>query len=641
MQEATTVQAGSFLSVTTPFGADVLLLEGFSGREAISEPFHFELRMRSSQTALAASSIVGQSATVTVQTQGGSARYFNGIVTRFAQVGADATQGYYSAALAPRLWLARLGSDRAIYQNLSALDIVQQVLSSFGVTVKQSTTGTYAVREYCVQYDESPFDFISRLMEEEGIFYFFTFANGSHTMVLADSPSAHEPIAGVSQLWFSSDSVAHSASERVSAFELVTGLTERTHIVADYDYTAATVSTATSSASGGVTNGTRYIFPGRYAQAADSTRTADLRLAAQQIGQQTGRGASACYVLSAGSSFMLGGHANAAVNASYVVRAVEHRATNGQYSNDFVVFPSSVPFRPPLVTPRPVVAGNHTALVTGSSGEEIWTDAQGRIKVKFHWDRSSTANENTSCWVRVAQTVAGNGWGHFFLPRVGQEVIVSYVDGDPDRPLVTGSVYNQSSTLPYAQPSMQTRSTIMSRSSKGGTAGNEIRMEDKTGSEELYLHAQKDMNVSIENALATTVIAGNETHTIQKGDRTVDVQTGKETHTVKGTRTLDVTGDETHTNHAKFTHDVTGDYTLKVSGNLTIDVTGSITFKSGTSLAVQAGTSLSSQAGTTLENKAGTTLTLQGLEVQSKASATQTVDGGGMLSLKGGLVKLN
>ncbi len=641
MQEATTVQAGSLLSVTTPFGADVLLLEGFSGREAISEPFHFELRMRSTQVALAASSIVGQSATVTVQTPGGSARYFNGIVTRFAQVGADAAHGYYSAALAPRLWLARLGSDRAIYQNLSALDIVQQVLSSFGVTVKPSTTGTYAVREYCVQYDESPFDFISRLMEEEGIFYFFTFANGSHTMVLADGPSAHEPIAGVPQLWFSSDSISHSPSERVSAFELVTGLTERTHIVADYDYTAATISTATSSASGGVTNGTRYTFPGRYAQASDSTRTADLRLAAQQIGQQTGRGASACYALTAGSSFTLGGHANAAVNANYVVRAVEHSATNDQYSNEFVVFPSSVPFRPPLVTPRPVVPGNHTATVTGSSGEEIWTDAYGRIKVKFHWDRSSTANENTSCWVRVAQTVAGNGWGHFFLPRVGQEVIVSYVDGDPDRPLVTGSVYNQSSTLPYAQPSMQTRSTIMSRSSKGGTAGNEIRIEDKTGSEELYLHAQKDMNVSIENALATTVIAGNETHTIQKGDRTVDVQTGKETHTVKGTRSLDVTGDETHTNHAKFTHDVTGDYTLKVSGNLTIDVSGSITFKSGTSLTAQAGTSLSNQAGTTLENKAGTTLTIQGLEVQSKASATQTVDGGGMLTLKGGLVKLN
>ena len=617
MPGVTTVQTGSFLSVSTPFGENVLLLEGFAGREAISELFHFELRMRSADASLSAAKIVGKTATVTLQAPGGSPRYFSGIVTRFAQVGADATYGYYSAALAPSLWLATLGSDRVIYQSMSVLDIVQKVLSPFNVTIKQSTTGTYEAREYCVQYDESPFQFVSRLMEEEGIFYFFTFANGSHTMVLADSPSAHQPIAAPSTLRFSSDSVAHDASERVSAFQLVTGLTERTHIVADYDFTSATVSSGTSDATSGMTNGTRYTFPGRYAQASQSTSTAGLRLAAQQVGQQTGHGASACCTLTAGSTFTLSGHANSAVNATYVVRTVEHSATNDVYTNEFVVFPSSVPFRPPLVTPRPVVAGNHTAVVSGSTGEEIWTDSYGRIKVKFHWDRSTTQNENTSCWVRVAQTVAGSGWGHFFLPRVGQEVIVSYVDGDPDRPLVTGSVYNESNALPYAQPSMQTRSTIMSRSSKGGSAGNEIRMEDKTGSEELYLHAQKDMNVSIENALATTVIAGNETHTIQKGDRTVDVQTGKETH------------------------NVTGDYTLKVTGNLTIDVSGSITFKSGTSLTSQAGTSLSNQAGTTLENKAGTTLTIEGLEVQSKASAAGTVDGGGMLTLKGGLVKIN
>jgi type VI secretion system secreted protein VgrG len=293
----------------------------------------------------------------------------------------------------------------------------------------------------------------------------------------------------------------------------------------------------------------------------------------------------------------------------------------------------SVPFRPPLVTPRPVVAGTHTALVAGSSGEEIWTDAYGRIKLKFHWDRAAGADENSSCWVRVAQGAAGQGWGHLFLPRVGQEVIVSYVDGDPDRPLVTGSVYNKQDTLPVGLPSLQTQSVIRSRSSKGGTAGNEIRMDDKLNSEELYFHAQKDMNVSIENALSTTVIAGAETHTIQKGDRTIDVQTGKETHNVKGTRALDVTGDETHTNHAAFTQDVTGNYTLKVSGNLIIDVSGSISIK--------AGTSLQSQAGTTLGNKAGTTLTNEGLEVQSKASATQTVDGGAMLALKGALIKLN
>jgi type VI secretion system secreted protein VgrG len=287
------------------------------------------------------------------------------------------------------------------------------------------------------------------------------------------------------------------------------------------------------------------------------------------------------------------------------------------------------------------VAGTHTAKVVGSTDEEIWTDSQGRIKVKFHWDRSEGADQNSSCWVRVAQSVAGPGWGHLFLPRVGQEVVVSYVDGDPDRPLVTGCVYNGDNATPVSLPSMQTQSVMRSRSSKKGTAGNEIRMEDKIDSEELYFHAQKDMTVEIENALSTTVKAGAETHVVQQGDRSVEVSKGNETHTVKGTRALDVTGDETHTNHAKFTQSVTGDhahtvngnYTLKVGGNLVIEVTGSVSIKAGTSFA--------SEAGTTHASKATTTLSTEGMTVSHKASAQQTVDGGGQLALKGGIVQLN
>jgi len=274
-------------------------------------------------------------------------------------------------------------------------------------------------------------------------------------------------------------------------------------------------------------------------------------------------------------------------------------------------------------------------------------------------------DENSSCWVRVSQLWAGLGWGALFLPRIGQEVVVSYVDGDPDRPLVTGCVYNGENGTPVTLPGMQTQSTIKSRSSKQGSAGNEMRMEDKKDAEEFYFHAQKDMKVEVENDLSTTVIAGAETHTVKKGDRTVDVQTGKETHKVKGTRDLTVTGNESHTNEADFKQTVTGNYQLKVSGNLVIDVTGSISIKSGTSFTIEAGTALSSKAGTALtneagtsltnkagmdltnqagtgmKNKAGTTLDSEAAMVTSKASATQTVDGGGMLTLKGGLVKIN
>jgi type VI secretion system secreted protein VgrG len=625
-------QADCFVSVTTPFGADVLLLDGFGGREAISEPFHFDLRMHSTNQALDAQTIIGKGVTVTVKDQVGTARYFNGIVKRFAHTGANSQYGFYSAELAPRLWLLTLGQDRMIYQNQSALDIVKAVLGTFQVPLELRISGTdYAVREYCVQYDESAFDFISRLMEEEGIFYFFTFASGAHTMVLADSASAHE--VGQPKLYFSPDSSVAPRAERVAEFAMTQDIVSGVHVLADYDYLTAASSTASSSASASVPTGRRYTFPGKYATGAEGTRKSAIRLAAQTAQQQTGRGAGYCYALTAGTSFTLSGHVNSALNVSYVVRAVAHMASNDTYSNEFHVFPESVPFRAPLTTPRPLVAGTHTAKVVGSSGEEIWTDANGRVKLKFYWDGSAGADENSSCWVRVSQSSAGQGWGHLFLPRIGQEVVVSYVDGDPDRPLVTGSVYNGENATPVALPSLQTQSVMRSRSSKGGTAGNEIRMEDKLDSEELYFHAQKDMNVAIENALTTTVIAGAESHVIQKGDRTIDVQTGKETHTVKGTRTLDVTGDETHTNHAAFTQNVSGNYTLKVTGNLVIDVTGSVSIKAGTSLA--------SEGGTTHASKAGTTLSSEGMTISHKASATQTVDGGGMLALKGGLVKLN
>ena len=624
-------QADCFVSVTTPFGADALLLDGFGGREAISEPFHFDLRMHSTNKALDAQTIIGKGVTVTVKDQAGTARYFNGIVKRFAHTGANSQYGFYSAELAPRLWLLTLGQDRMIYQNQSALDIVKAVLGTFQVPLELRISGDYAVREYCVQYDESAFAFISRLMEEEGIFYFFTFANGAHTMVLADSASAHE--VGQPTLYFSPDSSVAPRAERVSEFAMTQDIVSGEHVLADYDYLTAASSTASSSASASVPTGRRFTFPGKYATSAEGTRKSAVRLAAQTVQQQTGRGAGYCYALTAGTSFTLSGHVNSALNVSYVVRAVTHTASNDTYGNEFNVFPESVPFRAPLTTPRPLVAGTHTAKVVGSSGEEIWTDSNGRVKLKFYWDGSAGADENSSCWVRVSQSSAGQGWGHLFLPRMGQEVVVSYVDGDPDRPLVTGSVYNGENATPVALPSLQTQSVMRSRSSKGGTAGNEIRMEDKLDSEELYFHAQKDMNVAIENGLTTTLIAGAESHVIQKGDRTIDVQTGKETHTVKGTRTLDVTGDETHTNHAAFTQNVSGNYTLKVTGNLVIDVTGSISIKAGTSLA--------SEGGTTHASKAGTTLSGEGMTISHKASATQTVDGGGMLALKGGLVKLN
>ncbi|MDP2032353.1 MAG: type VI secretion system tip protein TssI/VgrG [Polaromonas sp.] len=657
-------QTNSTLTVTTPFGADELLLDHFQGVEAISQPFKFSLSMRSANTGLDPALIIGASVTVKFALPAGPVRYFNGIVSRFMHAGGDKAFSSYSAELVPSLWLLTLSRDRVIYQNKTAADIIKAVLGEFGVTFDAQLTGTYGSREYCVQYDETALEFISRLMEEEGIFYFFTFRNGGHTMVLGDSSSAHTDCADAAALRYFPDEGGRRVIDAVNQLEYESRLVAQKFEYSDYNY--LTPSTALKTESAGATGkGKQFEYPGKHAVVADGTQRAKVRSEASQVDGAVCRGTSYCYPLSAGKKFTLSGHSRTALNTSLVLRAVTHAASNDQYSNAFEAFPATTPFRPPRVALLPRVSGSQTALVVGPSGEEIWTDKHGRIKVQFHWDRLGVKDENSSCWVRVSQSWAGLGWGSLFLPRIGQEVVVSYVDGDPDRPLVTGCVYNAENTPPVTLPGMQTQSTIKSRSSKQGAAGNEMRMEDKKDAEEFYFHAQKDMKIEIENDLSTKLVKGSETHTLEKGDRTVDVQTGKEIHKVKGTRELTVTGNETHTNQADFKQAVTGNYELKVTGNLVIDVTGSISIKSGTTLKSEAGTALTSkagtaltneagtsltnkagldltnQAGTGLKNKAGTTLDNEGAMVTNKASAMQTVDGGGMLTLKGGLVKIN
>lgn len=657
-------QTNSALSITTPFGANKLLLDSFQGTEAISVPFRFSLSMRAAAADLDPATIVGAVVTVKLAPKDCPTRYFSGIVSRFMHAGGNKAFAFYTAEMVPTLWLLSLSRDRKIYQNKTALDIIKAVLGEYSVTFEAKTTATYGTREYCVQFDETALDFISRLMEEEGIFYFFKFSDGSHTMVLADASSAHLAGSDATTLTYFPDQGARISIDVVTQLDFESRLVVQKIEVSDFDYLKPTTALLAES-SGTLGKGKVFSFPGKHDVVGDGTTRAKVFVESMQAQGKICRGTSYCYPLVAGNKFTLSGHPRAALNTALVVKQIAHSATTEHYSNGFEAFPLTVPFRPPRQTAIPRVAGSQTAMVVGPSGEEIWTDKHGRVKVQFHWDRVGVKDENSSCWVRVSQSWAGVSWGSLFLPRIGQEVVVSYVDGDPDRPLITGAVYNAVNTTPVTLPGMQTQSTIKSRSSKQGTAGNEIRLEDKKDAEELYMHAQKDMKVEIENDLSTKLIAGSETHTIEKGDRTVEVKTGKETHDVKGTRALTVTGNETHTNKADYTQTVSGNYELKVTGNLVINVTGSLTLKAGSSVTIQAGTALTAkagtaltneagtsltnkagldltnQAGTGLKNKAGTTLDNEGLMVNNKASAMQTVDGGGMLTLKGGLVKIN
>lgn len=667
-------QENVYLSVTTPLGADALLLTGFHGEECMSSPFYFDLSMVSGDAALDFSKVVGKSATVTVNLDDGAKRYFNGIVTRFIQTGGERDFATYHAELRPWLWWLTLRTDSRIFQAKSTPEIIKSIFSDLGFAdFSDKLTGTYTARDYCVQYQETAFDFISRLMEENGIYYFFQHEDGKHTLVLVDDSGAVIDCPNRASARFLPTETTKDRLDVVFRWSLEQQAVPAKYSADDFNFETPSTELLVNQ-EGKAGRMEVYEYPGWYADKGEGDAKAKLRLQELQVPGRSVRGDSYCRAFTPGYKFTLSDHFRADLNDTYVLRRVAHAATQEGYSNTFEAYPLSVPFRPPRVTPRARVMGAQTATVVGKSGEEIWTDKYGRVKVQFHWDQQGTKDENSSCWVRVAQGWAGQGWGSLFLPRMGQEVIVSFLEGDPDRPIITGSVYNAEKTVPYALPGQQTKSTIKSSTSKGGAGFNEIRFEDKKDSEEVFFHAQKDMTIKVENDRkkdvlhdeintikndrTTTIQEGNEKLVVSKGDRTVQVATGKETYEVKGERGLTVTGNETHTNKADYSQKVTGNYELKVTGNLVIDVTGTISIKSAQSLTSEAGTALTSKAGTDLLNKAGMNLTNDagmelknkagvnltndaGVQLTNKAAATQIVDGGGMLTLKGGMVKIN
>ncbi len=639
------------MSLSTPLGIDRLLLDRIHGEEALSQLFHFTMELRSEDRALNFESIMGKPASVTVQLTKGVPRYISGIISRFVQAGTDKRFTNYRAELRPWFWLLTLTKDCRIFQNQSVPQIIETVFTDCGFTdFTNALSSTYQPREYCVQYQESAFAFVSRLMEEEGIFYFFTHEESRHELVFADDADAYPKCPG--------DHVVRYGAKGRNRREdnVVTQCTHEQEVmpggfVAD-DYNFETPSTnLLVTVAGSDKNRKVYEYPGKFLTTKAGEELARRHLEAYELPGTMLKGEGVCRGFSMGHTFTLQDHERIDFNGSYVLSKVSFAATQESYSNLFEAFPLEIPFRPPATTSRPIIPGTQTAIVVGKKGEEIWTDKYGRIKVQFHWDQRGKRNENSSCWIRVAQGWAGKQWGAQFLPRIGQEVVVSFLDGDPDRPLITGAVYNAEYMPPFALPGKQTQSGVRSRSTKSGKLDdcNEIRFEDKKGKEELFVQAQKDMLVAVKND-RTTTIEEDELLEVTKGNRTISVKKGNEVHSVKGTRSLKVEDDEMHASQKNFTHNVQKNYVLKVQGNLTIDVSGtviikagkSITTKAGTTITSKAGTSLTNQSGTSLTNKAGTSMTNQAaVSLTNKASASQTVDGGGMLTVKGGLVKIN
>jgi type VI secretion system secreted protein VgrG len=613
------------IKVETVIGEDVFILDSFIGTEHISNPFLFKLEMRSSDVSINPSEIINTEVLIKILSSDTPSRFFSGIVSSFSQVGIDQQFSYYTAEIVPRFWLLKLNQSRAIYQNVSALDIIINILESFGVVVENRLTASYRLREYCVQYDESYFDFLSRLFESEGIFYFFDFDQSGHKMILADDASSHKDCEKGEKLFYRAQKPSREMSNTVSQFESTSILVTQEVVFSDYNYQTPS-SALISNSSGQIGSGSCYEYPGYYNDLNSGEQISRVRLQQKQMNSKKNNGESLCPVLQAGGAFTLEGFSNLSSNVRYVLKSITHQAKNDSYINSFEAFPDSHLYRPLRKTHKPFVSGSQSAIVVGPPGEEIWTDSLGRIKVKFYWDRSSVKNENSSCWIRVSQTWADTGWGSLFIPRIGQEVIISYIDGDPDRPIVTGCVYNAERDRPVELPANQTQSVIRTkpfakppegdssasqfisdlasmvnenstnstevtesstslidtimgddRSSRG--IGNEIRFEDKTNEEEFYQHAHKDMKVDVENDLTTTVYSGDENHIVEKGNRSVEISKGNETHLVEGVREVTVNGDENHCNKSNFTHSVKGNYECKVEGDYSLEVDGDLKIK--------------------------------------------------------------
>ncbi|MFZ4409507.1 MAG: type VI secretion system Vgr family protein [Paracraurococcus sp.] len=631
------------LSVVTAAGPDAFALESVEGEEHLSAPFRFTLRMSALQE-VDPTAIIGKPAHIVLQGAEGRARHLHGLVTRLAGAGTS-----WTAELRPWLWRLSLSADSRIFQGRTVPQILDAIFDDLKqVDHRAQLTAIYQPLDYCVQYQETAFAFVSRLMEAAGIAYHFEHTAEAHTLVLTDDPSAFKPCTGDGTLPFHPGDVADwRLDDRITAATLEHALVADGYVANDFNFTTPANSL---KATGGSGTWQLYEYPAGYDKLDAGNAVAKRRQELIEAEAVILSGQSPVRDLRPGATFTLKGHPTAALNVTWAVRSVRHSAGRREYGNDFTAMPATAPFRPARTTPVPRIAGAQTAIVVGASGKETWTDKYGRVKVQFHWDRYGKKDETSSCWVRVAQGWSGVNWGAFALPRVGQEVVVTFLEGDPDRPLITGCVYNGDNPVPYTLPDNQTRTTFKTNSSPGGGGFNEIRFEDAKDKEELYLHAQKDLKaevlndrtqdighddvLTVKNDRKVTVTEGAESLTVSQGDRTVTVATGKETHSVKGTRSLTVTGAETRKNEADFTHTVSGNLTISVDGNVTIKAGGSLTLQSGTALTVKAGTGLTASAGTALSLSGGTT-------AEVKGSASGTLDGGGMLTIKGGLVKIN
>ena len=503
----------------------------FSGSESISGLFEFRLEIAAATLSL--DSLVGKPAVLTIEGMQAT-RHIHGMVCEAGYIGESSSYTLYEVSLVPALWRLQQRVGSRIFQQLTTPQTLAKVLEGAGLPrsgFRIEAQGSYAPRDYCAQYRESDLDFISRLMEDEGMHYYFEHSEEKHVLVITDRADGGRPIEGEPSLGFTFE----DGQEHVSRFRLSEGMRPQKVSLRDKNLHQPDQSMEASEGSGSERE--VYDFPGGFQETGKGGphkggQQARIRLEALQASRRRGGGSSDCPRLVPGFVFTLSDAARSHLEGDYRIVRVTHHGEQPQaleegavgsfrYENEFECTDKKIPFRAPRLTPRPFVRGAQTATVVGPAGEEIHVDEHGRVKVQFHWDRQGAHDDGSSCWVRVSQAWAGSGFGAMFIPRIGHEVIVDFLEGNPDRPIITGRIYTGMNAPPYPLPDEKTKSTIKSESSPGGGGSNELRFEDAKGSEEIYLHGQKDWTIVIENDKSQTI--GHDESLSVGNDRTKSV----------------------------------------------------------------------------------------------------------------------
>jgi type VI secretion system secreted protein VgrG len=521
-------QSGRAISVETVLGADKLLLESFDGEDEVAGFFRYTLRMLSRDANISSSKLIRTPATVRLAASDGSTRVVNGLISRFVQLEHEEGLTVYEAELRPWFWFLSLTSDFCTFQNMSIPTIVKDVCKEHGFQdIQDKLVKPHPKHEYRVQYRETHVAFLSRLMEEEGIFWFFEHDGKKCVLVLADDNSAAKQTAKLRM-----STVAHETED-----EVVLGSFTREEEVRPGKFTTVDYNFETPSVQLNQVAGKQQPevveFPGGFAKRDDGDRLARLRQEEINAEQVLARGSGRCRALRPGMKIELSNHLNKGFNGTYLVTSSRHSAKLADYrsggdpglvySSSFTAIPFDTPYRPPRRTPLPRTYGYQSAIVVGPDGEEIYTDEYARVKVQFFWDRRGKKDDKSSCWVRVSTTWAGKGWGFVQIPRIGQEVLVDFLDGNPDRPIIIGRIWNAEHKPPYTLPDNKTQSGVKTRSALKGTPDNfnEIRFEDKKGSEHVYIHAEKDETTVVENDCMVQV-GRNRTESVGK-DEQIDI----------------------------------------------------------------------------------------------------------------------